>query len=162
MASSLFVQAELRRLLTRLSECDPATNEYNATLYALSQFTHLAADIDAIAKEIGMEPVVLTKAEPKLQSPVEEDKVVPFPAPADELPFDVPEPEVKDETPEPEPPAAPAVTLTKEEVRAALAKARKDKGINIPQFLQQNFGCSTFSELPEGKYEECVVKLGEA
>ena len=51
----------------------------------------------------------------------------------------------------------PEKTYAKEDVRAALAKARK-KGINVTEFLGE-FGVENFTGLPAAKYPEVMAKL---
>ena len=57
-----------------------------------------------------------------------------------------------------EPEEAPA--YSKEDVRAALAKSRKN-GTNVTELLEE-FGCSNFSALPAAKYPELMARLGES
>lgn len=68
-------------------------------------------------------------------------------------------------TPEPEEPAQPEPgikgeaehTYTKEEVRAALAKSRKE-GINVTELLGE-LGYDNFSAVPAGRYGEIMGRL---
>ena len=53
-----------------------------------------------------------------------------------------------------------AKTYTKEEVRAALAKSRK-QGVNVTELLDE-MGYDNFSAVPAGKYGEIMSKLGES
>ena len=65
-----------------------------------------------------------------------------------------------DEAPDPEPEPEPS-RFTKEEVRAALNVARKEKGVKIPELLAK-FNVTTFTDLPESKYEAIMTELGVA
>ena len=65
-----------------------------------------------------------------------------------------------DEAPDPEPDPEPS-RFTKEEVRAALNVARKEKGVKIPELLAK-FNVTTFTDLPESKYEAIMTELGVA
>ena len=58
------------------------------------------------------------------------------------------------------PEVTPTVTYTKEDVRAALAGARK-KGTNVTELLAE-FGVSNFSALPAGMYPQVMARLGES
>ena len=78
------------------------------------------------------------------------DSVSPFPEPSTEE-YTAP----VMETPEPDP--EPEKTYAREDVRAALAKARK-KGINVTEFLAE-FGVENFTGLPAAKYPEVMAKL---
>lgn len=53
-----------------------------------------------------------------------------------------------------------AKEYTREEVRAALARSRKE-GVNVPELLAE-FGVDNFSALPAGKYPELMARLGES
>lgn len=66
-----------------------------------------------------------------------------------------PIPEV--EEPEPE---TPAKTYSKEEVRAALGRARK-RGLVVSEVLSE-FDVDSFPGLPESKYPELMARIGEA
>ncbi len=57
-------------------------------------------------------------------------------------------------------PEEPTKTYTKEEVRAALAKSRKN-GVNVTELLDE-LGYDNFSAVPAGKYGEIMAKLGES
>lgn len=77
------------------------------------------------------------------------------------------EPVVVEPTEEPEPtesvetePEEPAKTYSKEEVRAALAKSRK-QGVNVTELLDE-LGYDNFSAVPAGKYGEIMARLGES
>lgn len=54
----------------------------------------------------------------------------------------------------------PAKTYSKEEVRAALAKSRK-QGVNVTELLGE-LGYDNFSAVPAGKYGEIMARLGES
>lgn len=54
----------------------------------------------------------------------------------------------------------PAKTYSKEEVRAALAKSRK-QGVNVTELLDE-LGYDNFSAVPAGKYREIMARLGES
>ena len=68
---------------------------------------------------------------------------------------------------EPEPAPAPVETgveeaksqYTREQVRAALNVARKEKGVKIPDLLSK-FGVATFTDLPEFQYDAIMKELG--
>lgn len=48
---------------------------------------------------------------------------------------------------------------TREQVRAALNVARKEKGVKIPDLLSK-FGVATFTDLPELQYDAIMKELG--
>lgn len=48
---------------------------------------------------------------------------------------------------------------TREQVRAALNVARKEKGVKIPDLLSK-FGVATFTDLPESQYDAIMKELG--
>lgn len=48
--------------------------------------------------------------------------------------------------------------FTREQVRAALNVARKDKGIKIPDLLAK-YNVTTFTDLPESKYDALMAEL---
>lgn len=68
---------------------------------------------------------------------------------------------------EPAPAPAPVETgveeaksqYTREQVRAALNVARKEKGVKIPDLLSK-FGVATFTDLPESQYDAIMKELG--
>lgn len=162
-ATVILLDAEAQRIASLLSTVDPRSPGYKTLLDHLSCL-HYIKSMVANEPSIGyphiepttddtdtsVPPVELTQPEPVKddgysipdEPQPEEDKVVPFTAVEEEPPFDVPEAE----TP----------TVTKEQVKTALAEVRK-KGVKISAFLTEHFGCSSFSELPEGKYAECLA-----
>lgn len=48
---------------------------------------------------------------------------------------------------------------TREQVRAALNVARKEKGVKIPELLAK-FNVTTFTDLPESQYDAIMKELG--
>lgn len=129
---------EAERIITRLKEADPLSIEYG---YGLGNLEHLLGIKQFVVESLlDCAPVgEAPKAAPVVElHPVEN----PFPEPA----------------PEPAPEAEPETKYSKEEVRAALAKARKEKGINVTELLKE-FGVDSFPAFPEGKYGELMARL---
>lgn len=138
-------KSEADRLVKLLPTIDPVfqSEVYRRTLDNIQSLNWLVPP-EAPGCNIG-EPIRVTAAD---VHPV--DSVSPFPEPSVEE-YTAP----VMETPEPEP--EPEKTYAREDVRAALAKARK-KGINVTEFLAE-FGVENFTGLPAAKYPEVMAKL---
>ena len=137
------------QLIDKLEATDPVQHpqEFGAVLDMLDRL-HFFVDRlrireHNVVREIG-EAIPLSKIEP---------------APVVKL-YD--EPSVEEYAPPVMEPAEeePTKTYTKEEVRAALAKSRK-QGVNVTELLDE-LGYDNFSAVPAGKYGEIMSRLGES
>ena len=139
------LQKEYERLVSRIGEVDPLINpqtyktllECIDGLYALSGSE--LVDVSELM-DVGAEK------EPDPIPEMEEPSVEEFKPPV----MNVVKPE----------PETPVHSFTKEEVRAALARARKN-GTNVVELLGE-FGYDNFSAVPAGTYPELMARLGES
>ena len=150
------LRREYLRVVDRLGEVDPVTNPglYKELLNAVDSLYNLSGmsledNAEFYEKYAPNHPVgFTTDIGPTLVGP----------ANPVELPSEPDEPEEEDKKPEPaEEPKADAPALTKEVVRAALAKARKS-GVNVTELLGE-LGYDNFSAVPAAKYGEIMERL---
>ena len=146
--------SELRRMLARQKELDPASMEYGMVMKNLEVLVNtvdLYSDIETFLGMVdaGIEAIEIApggkeviEAEVPASTPDEaEDNtatVTPFPTPVEE--------------------PDPGKTYEMSEVRAALVAARK-KGTNVTELLKE-FGVENFSAFPAGRYGELMQRLG--
>lgn len=149
-----FVADEMRRILARQRELDPASYDYKQLMENLSVLSgsyEAYEDIEAylqladkgiVSIDIcpGGVPVPEEEADAEDAVPVQEAE----PAPA----------------PKEEPPATPGKTYEMSDVRAALVNARRN-GVNVTELLKE-FGVENFSAFPAGRYGELMQRLGAA
>jgi len=133
------LREKYERLLEKLEATDPI--EYPR------EFVGILDMLDRLHCTIDRHP------EPLGYSPIEK---LPDRLPASEPSVEEYTPPVMEVVPAEEP--APA-SYTKEEVRAALAKSRKN-GVNVTELLAE-FGAENFTGLPAAKYGELMSRLGE-
>jgi hypothetical protein len=151
------LRKEYARLITRLEEVDPVQSPalYKELLEAIDSLYNLSGLYYEDSKEWygdfkinpGVEiPVTTEPSAEEFRPPVMEPE----------------EPEVEEpkvEEPE-EPKTEEPKTYKREDVRAALARARK-KGVSVAELLSE-FGVDNFTGLPAAKYGELMSKLGES
>lgn len=161
-----FLSKELGRLLSTLPKTDPTTREYlqllqnievlGGTADTLNEYImETGVDVDrsrmcepAAAVDTSVPPEEMTQPDREPES----DYAIPDEKPDNVIPFNAPD---FPETPAKE----PAKAYSREEVRAALASARKEKGIKVSTFLKEHFGVDNFPALPGEKYAEVVALL---
>lgn len=141
------LRREYLRIVDRLGEVDPIQNP---ALY--KELLDLIERLDWYARASEPGTVEKTPVRPTVDEIVEEVKA------------EKPEPSVEEYAPpvmnNPEPAEEPKIdvpTLTKEVVRAALAKSRK-AGVNVTELLQE-IGYDNFSAVPASKYGEIMERL---
>lgn len=138
------LEKEEERLINALPKVD-AINQadtYNVILNNLTAVRYHLGELDEEEPEEDSRVIGVTPQEPSVEE---------FHPPV-MLPE---EPEEEDTPPWEEP--KPAPTYTREEVRAALAKARKT-GLNVTELLAE-YGVDNFSALPAGKYAEIMERI---
>lgn len=130
---------QYQRLVGLLEEVDPITNPklYRSLLEGIDRLAWIAAEHNV---PVGIVPSDDVPERLSL-TPVEEPAEI--------------EPRAEDPAPDEE-----AKTYAKEDVRAALAKARKN-GTNVAELLSE-LGYDNFSAVPAGKYGEIMARLGAA
>lgn len=126
------LRREYYRVVDRLGEVDPVTNP---TLYK-----ELLDFIDTLQ---------WNAREPELTPMATAEEII---AKAKAEPIPVVDEPAEEET--------PAKTYSKEEVRAALGRARK-RGLVVSELLSE-FDVDSFPGLPESKYPELMARIGEA
>ena len=133
------LRREYERLIGRLEEIDPVVNPetYKTVLEAIDHLAFLSKEHDI--------PVGIMASEDMPVCPEPETEPITEP---EEDP-DEPDNEPEEDT--------PAVTYKKEDVRAALAKARKS-GTNVTELLGE-LGYDNFSAVPAGKYGEIMARI---
>jgi len=147
--AKLHAASELRRMLARQKELDPASMEYGMLMSNLEVLSHETDMFDDIESFLYMVDHHIERIEiAPGGKEIVEDEADPAPAPA------------KEPDPEPAPPADPGKTYEMSEVRAALVAARKN-GTNVTELLKE-FGVENFSAFPAGRYGELMQRLGAA
>ena len=132
------LRKEYERLVERIGEVDPIINPQT--------YKTLLECIDGLYALSGCEPADMSEL---------------MNIGAEKEPDPIPEIEEPEEEPAPKPePETPVHSFTKEEVRAALARARKN-GTNVVELLGE-FGFDNFSAVPAGTYPELMARLGES
>jgi hypothetical protein len=136
------LEKEEERLINALPKVD-AINQaetYNVILNNLTAIRYHIGELDEEEPEEDSRVIGVTPQEPSV-----EEFSPPVMAP--------------EETPEEDTPPweEPAPTYSREEVRAALAKARKT-GLNVTELLSE-YGVDNFSALPAGKYAEIMERI---
>jgi hypothetical protein len=137
------LEKEEERLINALPKVD-AINQaetYNVILNNLTAVRYHIGELDEEELEENSHVIGVTPQEPSTEE---------F-----HPPVMLPE-EPEEEEPEEEDPA-PVPTYSREEVRAALAKARKT-GLNVTELLSE-YGVDNFSALPAGKYAEIMERI---
>jgi hypothetical protein len=169
-----YVASELRRIIGKIPETDPATMEYHVLLQSLEIFANISESVEQLMDTIhsysdeppedGKIIKVEFRPSPELMQQVA-DMTQAEDEPSDEPeesflttgPTGSPAPETKMadvvETEETEPARVWEMT----EVRAALVEARR-KGVNVSALLRE-FGVENFGAFPAGKYGELMKRL---
>lgn len=160
------LRLEYLRIVDRLGEVDPVSSpalyrellDFIDGLYGLSGMS-MEDNAEFYEKRAPAHPVGFT-TEPALVGPAQPYEITTEP----EDKAEKPEPSVEEYAPpvmnNPEPVEGPkaAPALTKEVVRAALAKARKS-GVNVTELLGE-LGYDNFSAVPAAKYGEIMERIG--
>ena len=138
------LQRELTRCALALTEMDPAREHksYGELVNTVQSLIWITTAPDTASPSVGVEQEPYSPAEIKVipaEEMTEEDK-------ADAAAVIEAAEEAK--------------TYSREEVRAALAKSRKN-GVNVTELLAK-FGVDNFSALPAAKYPELMARLGES
>lgn len=144
--------SELRRMLARQQEIDPASVEYGTVMKNLEVLVNtvdLYSDIETFLGMVdaGIEAIEIAPGGKEVIEDEEEDTSTDVPSTPTVTPFPTP-------VEEPE----PGKTYEMSEVRAALVAARK-KGTNVTELLKE-FGVENFSAFPAGRYGELMQRLG--
>ena len=163
-----YVASELRRIIGKIPETDPATMEYHVLLQSLEIFANISESLEELMARVDEETLSEGESKvvlhPMLERALAEkaNETEDFP-PEDETPFpadgssgeETPETKMADvvETEETEPARVWEMT----EVRAALVEARR-KGVNVSALLRE-FGVENFGAFPAGKYGELMQRL---
>jgi hypothetical protein len=138
------LQRELTRCALALTEMDPAREHksYGELVHTIETLIWMTNAPDTASPVVGVEQEPYIPAEIKVipaEEMTEEDK-------ADAAAVIEAAEEAK--------------TYSREEVRAALARSRKN-GVNVTELLAE-FGVDNFSAVPAGRYPELMAKLGES
>lgn len=144
--------SELRRMLARQQEIDPASIEYGTVMKNLEVLVNtvdLYSDIETFLGMVdaGIEAIEIAPGGKEVIEDEAEDTTTDAPSTPTVTPFPIP-------VEEPE----PGKTYEMSEVRAALVAARK-KGTNVTELLKE-FGVENFSAFPAGRYGELMQRLG--
>lgn len=134
MNTTEILRREFDRCVRLLPETDPMDSLYTELLNSLHSLSSLAGWLGIAAQEEGVEPDAPSPERAKEEA-------------------------TKPDAPSPEQPEEETVSYKKEEVRAALGKARAEKGLNVSEFLKENYGVENFSYLPAGKYADVMARL---
>ena len=157
-----YVASELRRIIGKIPETDPATMEYHVLLQSLEIFANISESLEELMARVDEETLSEGESKvvlhPMLERALAEkaNETEDFP-PEDETPFPA---GGEAETPAPEETVAVPVeekTYEMTEVRAALVEARR-KGVNVSALLRE-FGVENFGAFPAGKYGELMKRL---
>lgn len=135
MNTTEILRREVDRCVRLLPETDPMDSLYTELLNSLHSLSSLAGWLGIAAPE----GEAFTPDAPSPERAKEEA--------------------TKPDAPSPEQPEEETVSYKKEEVRAALGKARAEKGLNVSEFLKTNYGVENFSYLPAGKYADVMARL---
>ena len=136
MDAKEILRREYYRVVDRLGEVDPVMNPrlYKELLTIVENLAwHVQGGPQVMCTSTVDEIIEEVKSEPKLVEPEPEPAVPEMDEPEEEK------------------------TYTKEEVRAALAKSRKN-GTNVAELLQ-DMGYDNFTAVPAAKYGELMLKL---
>ena len=137
------MQDEFKRIVTTLTQTDPASSEYTQVLHNFECLDAIGSSIDEFLKTADM------CNEDCADCPIPECdtdmKVVDFPPPV---------PEAHEPPPDPEP------EYTQAEVRAKLAEARR-LGVNVAAIVR-DFGVENFTAIPATKYGELLERVKDS
>lgn len=154
MIDTRILEKELARCINSLAEYNPGTEQYRGVLNSIAELRFMIADLKEKQFKERQSAFVITPAPaqlytgPQQSEPTDDEDE----APTGEKNDEAPEEPTKEEEPE-------TPTYKKEEVRAALGKARAEKGLNVVGYLKTNYGVDNFTALPAGKYAEVMADL---
>ena len=159
-----YVQSELKRILDRIPEVDPATPDYQYALSSLELFAGIADTIEAVQAAVADEPdnIINIEFRPEGVSCDEDcatcDACENAQISSSSCTESVTAGEDKQETVE-EPAAEPEESYDPVTVRRALLEAKR-QGVD-PKTIFQAVGATNFSDLPPEKYGAVMAMLKE-
>lgn len=142
MISIPTLEKELARCVASLEKHEPGSEQYHGVIHSITELRYTIRDL----KE-GSNAFVITPAPAQIDIPETPDECKSE------------EPEVPTGEKNVEEPEAP--TYKKEEVRAALGKARAEKGLNVVEYLKTKYRVDNFTALPAGRYAEVMADLAK-
>lgn len=165
-----FMRDELNRLVQKIPETDPCSQEYHVLLRSIEYLDSMGSTIEEIlaqvfeaevAEDLGAEKLDV-KEGAELISAIKsktEGKVVPFTAPDFPEAAEAETPaEIKSVPESAESPSEPAKTYSSSDVRKAVVDARL-RGVDTAELFKK-YGSETFQGVPEARYPDLMKDLG--